>query len=76
MPGIEVRAGGAPVMVSCNIVNGKSNGVFVHGNGQGTFANTVIKDSLLPTVAIRSDGDPIFYDCCVESSTIFLVKRF
>jgi len=65
MPGIEVRAGGHPVVASCEIFNHKSNGVYVHKHGRGVFHGCRIFENELPGIAIRTNGNPLIHACSV-----------
>jgi len=65
MPGIEVRAGGHPVVAGCEIFNHESNGVYVHNRGRGIFHGCRIYENVLPGVAIRTAGHPIIHGCSI-----------
>jgi parallel beta-helix repeat protein len=55
-----------PVVRNCKIHSGKSAGVLVYHNGQGTFEGCDISGHGLAGVEVRDGGNPVFRKCRVH----------
>lgn len=55
-----------PVIRRCRIHDGKQNGIFVWGNGQGTIEDCDIFGNAYAGVAIREGGNPIIRRCQIH----------
>ena len=53
----------APVIRDCQIRDGKSHGVYVYEQGQGTIEKCVISGNALAGVQIKTGGNPVIRDC-------------
>ena len=56
----------APVIRDCEIRDGKSAGVFVSDQGQGTIERCVISGNASAGVAIKTGGNPVVRDCGIR----------
>ena len=61
--GVQIRTDGNPTVRDCQIRDGKSGGVRVFDQGQGTIEQCVISGNTLAGVVISTGGNPVVRDC-------------